>query len=342
MQALPPPGASPGAPPGATAPGPSPGQVRGLAILAAGAVSALCVLWLLRGMPLGTALMWLSPLPLLAAALAFGPAAAAMAAGLAAFPLLLLGNLEAVVAHGVAVGVPVVVAAMAALSVPPGQAPRLGAPVVVLALLAGLLWLVAGLALSGHPGGFHGVLRGMFVTALRQTGTPMDAAVQQLADLMARVVPIATGLWFLGAMALNAAMAQRLVNGFGMLARPPVLFAELSLPRWFVFLPLASGLATLLAPEGPRFVIGGITEILVIPFLLLGLCVVHALARPTASPRMWLGAFYAALLLFSAPVMFVVTAIGFADHFSNLRGRIAARANSRPPRPGEPPEDRTP
>lgn len=333
-------------PPHAAAPGPSAGQVRGLAIVAAGAVSALCVLWLLRGMPLGTALLWLSPLPLLAAALAFGPAAAAMAAGLAAFPLLLLGNLEAVVAHGVAVGVPVVVAAMAALTVPPGQAPRLGAPVVGLALLAALLWLVAGLALAGHPGGFHGVLRDMFVTALRQggaqSGTPADATLRQLADLMARVVPIATGLWFLGAMALNAAMAQRLVNGFGLLARPPVLFSELSLPRWFVFLPLASGLATLLAPEGPRFVIGGITEILVIPFLMLGLCVVHALARPTASPRMWLGAFYVALLLFSAPVMFVVTAIGFADHFSNLRGRIAARANSRPPRPGEPPEDRTP
>jgi hypothetical protein len=324
MQALPPP-ATP------------PAQFRTTAILAAGCLSAFAVLWVLRGLPLGGLLMWLSPLPLYAAALAFGPQAAAMAAMVAALPLLLLGSLPAVLAHGLSVGLPVVLTASLALTVPPGSAPRLGPPMVALAIMAASLFLAAAMAMAGHPGGLHGALAATFAETLRRAGAATDAPLDQFADLLAQVVPLAIGLWFLVAMAVNTALAQRLVNRFGLLARPPVLFSALSLPRWYAALPVTAAIAALLLPEGPRYAAGGVAEILILPFFLLGLTLVHAMARTTSSPRGWLVAFYVALMIFSAPVLFAVTGAGFAEQFGNLRARIAARANSGQ----KPPEDRT-
>jgi hypothetical protein len=322
------------APPPAAAPA---GQVRPTAVLAAGCLSAFALLWMLRGLPLGGVLMWLSPLPLYATALAFRTAATAMAAGIAMLPLFALGDLPAVIAYAVVVAVPVVLTSWLALSVPAGAAPRLGPPVAALALLAAGIFLGAALLMAGHEGGLYGALRATFLNAFAEARAPADVPVTQFAELLARVVPLAIGLWFLVAMALNTALAQRLVNRFGLLAQPPVLFSAFSLPRWYAGLPVLAGIAAALLPPGPRFAASGTAEILLLPFFLLGLTLVHVLARTTTSPRGWLVAFYIALFVFSAPVLFAVTGAGFADHFGNLRGRIAARANSRPQRP---PEDR--
>jgi hypothetical protein len=312
-------------------------QLRATAILAAGCSSGFVLLWVLRGLPLGGVLMWLAPLPLYACALAFGAGASALAAGVAALSLLGLHDVSAMLAHVLSVGLPVVLSAWIALAVPPGSAPRLGPPVVALALLAAGFFLAAAVAMAGHEGGMHGALRATFMRAFAEAGAPTDAPLAQLADLLARVVPLAIGLWFLLAMAMNTVLAQRLVNRFGLLVHPPVLFSALVLPRWYAALPVAALVVALLLPQGPRYAAGGAAEILALPFFLLGLTLVHGLARTTNSPRGWLVAFYIALFIFSAPVLFAVTGAGFADHFGNLRGRIAARANSRPQRP---PEDR--
>lgn len=322
---------------------PSRQQLRGTAILAGGAVSALCVLWLLRGLPLGGAAMWLSPLPLMAVALAFGVRDAALAVLVAALPLLALAGWPFMASHVLSVGLPVLLACGLAFAVPPGSAPRLGPSVVALALLGALLFLAAGLAFMNQPGGLHGALTAQFREALTQSamgrpgGTPMETMVPQLADLVARVLPIALGFWYLGAMALNAALAQRLVNRFGLLARPPVLFAALELPRWYWKLPIVAAVVALLLPEDARYVAWGVTEILALPFLMLGLAVVHVMARRTASPKLWLIAFYLAFLLLP-PSMPVIVGLGFAERWANLRGRMLARANSGTKTP---PEDRT-
>lgn len=326
------------APPAPTPPAPAQ-QLRPTAIVASGFVSAFAVLWVLRGLPLGSVVMWLAPLPLYASAFAFGSVGAVLAAAAAALPMLVLGGVAAALSHGLSVGLPVAVAAWLALwRVPKAEAPRLGAPVAGLALMAGMLFAAAAFSLSDHPGGLYGALRTTFAEALGEAGHVPDELVGQVADMVARVVPMAIGLWFLGAMALNAVFAQRLVGRLGLLARPPVLFGAFSLPGWYAPLPVLCGLAALLLSDGARYVAAGLAEILLLPFFLLGLCVVHALARGTKSRRGWLVAFYFLLLLFSPPVLFATTFLGFADHFANLRGRIAARANSGTKAP---PEDRT-
>ena len=67
---------------------PGPGSLFGrpdaLAAAAAGACSALCALWAMRGLPLGGVLLWLTPLPIFAAGFGFGARTAAYAASLSA------------------------------------------------------------------------------------------------------------------------------------------------------------------------------------------------------------------------------------------------------------------
>ena len=79
------------------------GNPRFLAGTAAGLTAAVLSLWAMRGLPLGFAAFWLTPLPLFASGLGFGPAAMAWAAGLAAaihlavagmLPMLSPGELE--------------------------------------------------------------------------------------------------------------------------------------------------------------------------------------------------------------------------------------------------------
>jgi hypothetical protein len=166
---------------------------------------------------------------------------------------------------------------------------------------------------------------------------PNAAALDQMADLVARVLPVAMGLWYLGAMALNAALAQRLVLRFGLGQRPAVMFSALELPRWYWPLPLLIAALVLLLPEGPRYLASGVAEILALPFLMVGLAVVHMAARRASSPRLALFAFYLAFFVL-APVILVVIGLGFAERWANLRGRISARANSGT---RDPPEDRT-
>lgn len=318
------------------------GQLRFTAILAGGAVSALCILWLLRGLPLGGAAMWLSPLPLMAVALSFGVADAGLALLVAALPLLLLAGWPAMLSHMLSVGLPVLLCCVLGFAVPPGAPPRLGLPVVALAMLGALLFLLAGLAFMGQPGGLHAALVAQFQSMLAQGAAqgavlPNAAALDQMADLVARVLPVAMGFWYLGAMALNAALAQRLVLRFGLGQRPPVMFSALELPRWYWPLPLLIAALVLLLPEGPRYLASGVAEILALPFLMVGLAVVHMAARRASSPRLALFAFYLAFFVL-APVILVVIGLGFAERWANLRGRISARANSGT---RDPPEDRT-
>lgn len=314
-------------------------QLRLTAIIAAGFLSAFGVLWVLRGLPLGSLLMWLSPLPLYACGFAFGTAGAALAAGAAALPMLLLGDVAAMLSHALTVGVPVMLTVLVALwGTTRGDPPRLGTPIAILALLAALMFAVAAYSLSDHPGGLGGALRETFARAMAGAADVPEAVVEQVAEMAAHVVPMAIGLWFLGAMALNAVFAQRLVRRLGLLLRPPVAFGAFTLPRWFAPLPLVCAIAALLLAGNARYAAGGLSEILLLPFFLLGLAVVHALARVTRRRRAWLGTFYVGLLLFSPPVLFAVTGVGIADHFANLRGRLSPRANSGRK---SPPEDRT-
>ena len=70
--------------------------------------------------------------------------------------------------------------------------------------------------------------------------------------------------------------------------------------------------------------------VLSIPFLLLGLTVIHTLSRRTPNPGMVLVAIYFALFLFAAlinislPILALLVLLGIAEQWTSLRQRFAA------------------
>lgn len=308
--------------------------LRTTATLAAGLVSALLALAALRGLPFGTMAFWFSPSPLLAAALAFGWPAAAQAGLLGALAVVVSGGVPGSFAWVLLCALPSVVMPWLALPAAPGGALSLALPFALLALWPAALLLAAELVFAGQPGGFSGVLLAAVELQLARIGVPPEVAGPDFAAMIVRIKPLAFALWFGIVMAMNAALAQRVVQRHGLLAAAPARWSMALLPGWYWGLALAAALAALLAPGGAGFAISSAAMMLAVPLALQGLAVAHSVSRGRSGRGLMLGVLYLALVLFLVPAGLALAALGAAEHFLNLRGRR--------PRPGTgllPPED---
>jgi hypothetical protein len=308
--------------------------LRTTATLAAGLVSALLALAALRGLPLGTLAFWFSPFPLFAAGLAFGWPAAAQAALVGALVTLVSGGVPGTLGWVLLFALPAVAMLRLALPAAPGGPLALAWPFALLALWPAALLLAAELAFAGRPGGFSGVLLEVVRQALARMGAPPGTGGEDIAALMVRIKPLAFALWFGIVMAMNAAIAQRLVQGRGLAIAAPARWSMALLPGWYWKVALAVALAALLAPGGLGFAVQSAAMVLAVPLALQGLAVAHVLSQGRPGRPLLLGGLYLALMLFLIPVGLALAGLGVAEHFLNLRGR--------PPRPGTgltPPED---
>lgn len=308
--------------------------LRTTATLAAGLVSALLALAALRGLPLGTVAFWFAPFPLFAAGLGFGWTTAAQAALVGALVTLVSGGVPGALAWAILFALPSVLMLRLALPAAPGGTLGLALPFALLALWPAALLLGAELAFAARPGGFSGVLRTAVEDALARMGAAPGSDTEEVAALMVRIKPLAFALWFGIVMTMNAAIAQRLVQGRGLAVAAPARWSLALLPGWYWKLALAAGLAALVVPGGAGFAVQSAAMVLAVPLALQGLAVAHVLSRGRPGRPVLLGGLYLALVLFLIPVGLGLAALGLAEHFLNLRGRA--------PRPGTgltPPED---
>lgn len=308
--------------------------LRTTATLAAGLVSALLALAALRGLPLGTAAFWFAPLPLFAAGLGFGWATAAQATLVGALVTLVSGGVAGTLAWALVFALPSVVMLRLALPPAPGGALALALPFALLALWPAAMLLAAELAFASRPGGFSGVLRMAVEEALARLGAAPGSGTEEVAALMVRIKPLAFALWFGLVMAMNAAIAQRLVQGRGLAIAAPARWSMARLPGWYWKLAAGVVAAALVVPGGAGFAVQSAAMVLAVPLALQGLAVAHVLSRGRPGRPLLLGGLYLALMLFLIPVGLALAGLGMAEHFLNLRGR--------PPRPGTgltPPED---
>ena len=282
---------------------------RLLAAGAAGFAAAAAALWAFRGLPLGTALFWLSSFPLFAAGLGFGPGAAAGAVAVAAALLVLVGGLAAAVAFLALFGVP------AALLLATGLRGGAFAPRLPLALLG--LWPVAVLLASalflGGGEELQAAMRAALETALGRAGF---AVPEPLLSQLVRVKAAAVG--FLSALALlfNGLAARRFLLRRGGFAVPPLPDpASVRLPGWYPLLPaLAAGLF-LAAPAGADAVPVSALLLLLVPLLLMGVAGVHARAKGLSARVPMLALFYLLLAMFLQVMGPALVGLGLYDQF---------------------------
>jgi hypothetical protein len=314
----------------------------------AGAAAALLFLAATRGAPLGVALAYLGPLPLMIATLGWG-IDAGLVALFAACALAAAVSPPFAVVYGLLVAAPAwCLAAFAAApafyvrkSADP-EAPRVYPGPGAVAVLAAALFILAAsvqLALMYFAAGGYDAavseLSGEIRAALDASGAaralPPDMTVDQLAEAFVQFAPVALSTGATLMQLANLYLAARSVQLSQRLNRPwremPTGFR---LPRWLA-LPIASALALALYGPSPfddfGLVVAGAFGVL---YVLQGLAALHALSRRAAARPFMLAALYFACAVAAQWVLPALALLGLAESFADLRGRAARSIKTRP------------
>lgn len=284
------------------------GNPRFLAAMAGGLAAAVLSLWAMRGLPLGFAAFWLTPLPIFATGLGFGPAAAAGAAGVAAVIHVAVADVLPMAVFAIAFAIPAVL--IVATGFRHGRIdPSL--PLAILGLWPAVVILGCGFAFSGVPGGLEGAIRGAVEHGLSRMGGAAALPVDQLVQLMAAAV----GFWTAVSLSVNGAAAQSVLARSGWALAPSPRWSAVRLPGWYP--PLTgAGAAAWLALGGDGDVVWlSVLLVLLLPVFLQGIAAVHRRSAGRPGRNFMLGVFYTGLVILSVPAAIAVTAFGFYEQW---------------------------
>jgi hypothetical protein len=300
-------------------------QVIGYAVLA-GLVSSGLFLALSTGLPGMVLLAYFVQLPLLFAGLTLGLAASGLAAVAAILVCGVIAGVVAAAMFALVQAIPaVMVVRQALLSRQEAGQVEWYPPGLVLAQLTALAVLgISGafVVLLGQPGGLAGVLAEFLSTTLSGLGAAevMVTAGPGLERWLFLFPGLMAASWLV-MVALNATLAQALAVRFGINRRPTPRLSELELPGWLWPAIGVAALLALLGDGGLGFLGRALLIVLTVPYVFLGLAVVHAFARRVAHRRLALGLFYGAIMLLGWPILAVLL-LGFVEDWAHVRQRF--------------------
>ena len=311
--------------------------------LGAGAAAALLFASVASGSLLSIALFCLAALPIMIAALGWGPWAALVGAAFAAAGLASVFGAYFLFAFVLGVGVPAWwLGYLALLARPAADAGHLEwYPVGYLVVWAGLLGALSVAATIFHLGSdaqsFRAALAAGFEHMIRlQTHTPADAPLELpgipdpklLIDYLVMVIPPGAAALTTITHVFNLWLAARIANVSGRLARPWPDIAAMTFPSWAP-LVLAIAVAASFASDLLGVMSGIVGAGLLMAYAMLGFAVLHAISRNLASRHLMLAGTYAVVVVFQWPVI-AMTLLGLIETMFNLRRRFGLR-------PGPPP-----
>jgi len=312
--------------------------------LAAGAASALMFVSIISGALISLLLLYLAPLPLMVAAIGWGPLAAA------------IGGIAASVCIGAIFGLPLCIAFAIGVVLPGwwlGHLVLLGRPVAAGAASGNgaapvepdiewypvgriLLWIAgfaalttfaALLSIGTDAATITDTLRRGLTSFLNPANNePLPAELQRLIDPLVSLAPVAAAAVAVPTLTLNLWLAAKITATSGRLRRPwpdlrtvtlpPMTLAALCVALAFCF---TGGLPALLAKV--------IASALMLAYAFTGFAVLHTLTLTFKSRAFWLGSTYVMVVMFSWPVL-LIAVLGLADAVFGLRIRYL---RSRPP-----------
>jgi hypothetical protein len=299
-----------------------------LLALGSGGLSGVAVVAALSGSPLGVVLVYLAPLPLLVVGLGFGSSAFGFAAAAGLAVALALGGFAVAGLYGGMHVIPswlIVQQALRPNAGSPGGYRTIGHILAVLALLIAFVVMTTAFANPGEDS-IETLVRDMLTTVAQIAAPALSEAertrlVEQLAPLFLGFSAVA----WLGMLVVNAGLAQGLLTWRGKARRPTPQWSQIRLPGWFDYVLVATAVIAIAADGNIGYSAHNMVIILLAPYFLVGLAVVHAWARHTTTPGLVLTAFYVLLLLFFLFAAAVVAALGIAEQWVGVRHRLAGR-----------------
>jgi len=309
-----------------------------LIVLVAACASALMFASIISGALISLVLCYLAPLPLMVAALSWGPLSASLAGiaatiGLAAifgapygFAFALTVALPAWwLGHLALLGRPITgqtAAGAADAPAPEFEWYPLGPLLLWIAGFAALTTAAALLTLGDDASSITGVLRRGLLRILQVLG-PQEGVTNQDAehwvDALVMLAPSAGAIVAMLTLALNLWLAAKITATSGRLHRPWPEFKNVTLPPMTlaatcvaIAFCFSGGLIAILAAI--------ITSALLMAYAFTGFAALHTLTLELKSRAVWLGVAYAAVVIFSWPLL-VIVALGLADAVFGLRQR---------------------
>jgi len=313
--------------------------------LAAGCASALMFASIISGALISVLLFYLAPLPLMVAAIGWGPLGAAIGGIAASLGLGAIFGLNYCIAFALAValpgwwlghlvllGRPVAAAATSGNGAAPIE-PELewypvGRILLWIAGLAALTTFAALLTLGTDAATITDMLRRGVTRILTPENKPAPAEIAQWVDAMVALAPLAAAAVAMPTLTLNLWLAAKIAATSGRLRRPwPDLRTATLPPTTLVLLCLA---AALCFAGGLLSILGEIvTSALMMAYAFTGFAVLHTLTLALKSRALWLGSTYLVVVVFVWPVL-AMAVLGLADAAFGLRQRYW---RGRPPLP---------
>jgi hypothetical protein len=311
--------------------------------LAAGCASALMFASVTSGVAVSFLLFYLAPLPLMVAALGWGPAAAAVggaaaAAGLGAFfgiPYLLMFAVTIAapacwLGHLALLGRPAITGASsdhcAAATAPSVEWYPVGRILLWTASLAVVTTLAALLSLGTNGSAVSAALRRGLLAMIGLRNSTVDDGIESVIDMLVTIAPAAAAIVAIMTLTLNLWLAAKITATSERLHRPWPDLRTTALPPMTL---AALALALALCFTGGLFAIVAqmISAVLLTAYALVGLAAFHTLTLGIRYRALVLGCVYAVAMVFGWP-MLVMAGLGLADAFFGLRRRYLG---SRPP-----------
>jgi hypothetical protein len=178
--------------------------------------------------------------------------------------------------------------------------------------------------------GWFGAAEGDLRTAVAaHLAVPLAGLFPSLSETQAQdaahgLAGIVLGMSALGGMlwiVVNGTLAQSLLVRFARNMRPTPDYAALELPAWLGPALAADAALAALVPGTVGLVAQNLLFVLALPYFLLGLAVIHTLARRLATRGMVLVLVYG-LLIFMGWAALMVAALGLLEQWGQLRRRF--------------------
>lgn len=311
--------------------------------IAAGSASALMFASIVSGALISLLLFYLAPLPLMVAALGWGPLAATIGGIAAAAGLGAIFGLPYCIAFAVTVALPSWWLGHLALLGRPmhnnvsagnGAAPiapdlewyPVGRILLWITSFAALTTMAALLTLGTDAAAITGALRAGLLRIIGPREAASAGQTEQWVGALVKIAPAAAATVAMMTLTLNLWLAARITATSGRLHRPrpdlksaalpPMTLAALCAAIAFCF---SGGLLAIMAQI--------ITAALAMAYALAGFAVLHTLTLALRSRALWLGATYAVVAVFGWPILAIMV-LGLADAVFGIRRRFL---QGRPP-----------
>jgi hypothetical protein len=314
-----------------------------LIAMAAGCASALMFASIVSGALISLLLFYLAPLPLMMAALGWGPLSAT------------IGGISAATGLGAIFGLPYCIAFVLTVALPAwwlGHLALLGRPVangvssgngaspvapdlewypvgrilIWVAGFAALTTMAAMLTLGTDAAAITGALRRGLLRIIGQSDPASSAEIEQGIDALVSIAPAAAALVAMLTLTLNLWLAAKITATSARLHRPwpdlksaalpPMTLAALCVAIAFCF---AGGLLAILGQI--------VTAALMMAYAFTGFAVLHTLTLASKNRAIWLCCTYVLVMVIGWPILLMV-ALGLADAIFGFRQRYLQR---RPP-----------